>query len=1010
MRSNQHCNVLTYLFTLLCLLLVSLPAAAQEEDYVPYQPITKIDLGVTDLHLAAGESYTFNVTYEPAETILTTLMWYVTDESVISIDPLTNTVTALQDGEARIFAESIDEISYAVCNVTVGESVGKDASVMKSGDSYFGLTEKEMRKITAPTLVRYLDFVADSALDEDDFGVLAERFYDVLGIVKSGTEDAESQRAQDLGLESDPLPNLQSITLSGTLGQVLSFVKDNKNLVEITELGNIFIEDPDITQDEEELTEKTVQNRFNLQGNADYLSNITKMHGYGLKGAGRTIAVIDTGFSRNHEQFLDSSGRTRFIREACFSGSSKDIKYTYNTACNNNAKDNGNGASYPSKALRLNAFDHGNHVAGIAAGRDGVAPEAKIVAVMASSEKRWTCSAKELKYYRCRSGSNQCCSSTFLSSNQAKAFEYLIELAKGGLKIDAVNMSFGGNKSNGKGYTGYCDSTDKSRKRYFDRLLEAGILPVVAAGNSGFNNAVAAPACLSNAYTVAALANYKNPYIASYSNFNKSNIDMSAPGTHIYSAVITGTNCTTGRNCYGYKNGTSMATPMVTGSIALVRELYPGMSAEEAGIFLKEISAKSVSRRMSDKNKVIYKFSFAKWVLDMRNALTKFRISDSGITASGQQVFVKFNQIRYADTYQIRISDISVKPQKTINARFRVLKATSLTDPRTIEIDGKGNFQEGHVYRLEVTRLLGAKKDIVAKTVKYFRIFPTSNTLTAGSRSNAVDLNLYMPRGESKNHVFYRIYNAKTNQFVKSLDTTYDNRAQTVKGLNNGQKYYVTAQYYRDITVSKKSVRVFGAESKPVYFMPMNDTFSCKYAVGAENTQISCGKDPAADGIMVMYRSLDSAEVKNGCISNKGEFYCNIKDPSLMQSKTQFIIVKYKQDDRGWPWYSSSIVINRPSQKVTVNKAEKPLIYFESSKAVVSVSNSQDSAGIVVLRRAEGNTGIFFNSFCDSGRRSCSKEPLPTGNSSFLVMRYKTSDGQRFFSSGVLTTNLWTGR
>ncbi len=628
MRSNQHCNVLTYLFTLLCLLLVSLPAAAQEEDYVPYQPITKIDLGVTDLHLAAGESYTFNVTYEPAETILTTLMWYVTDESVISIDPLTNTVTALQDGEARIFAESIDEISYAVCNVTVGESIGKNASVMKSGDSYFGLTEKEMRKITAPTLVRYLDFVADSALDENDFGVLAERFYDVLAIVKSGTEDAESQRAQDLGLESDPLPNLQSITLSGALGQILEFVRDNKNLVEITELGNIFIEDPGIEPVDEDLAEKAVRGRFNLQGNADYLSNITKLHGYGLKGAGRTIAVIDTGFSRNHEQFLDSSGRTRFIREACFSGSSKDAKYTYNTACNNNAKDNGNGASYPSKALKLKAFDHGNHVAGIAAGRDGVAPEAKIVAVMASSEKRWTCSAKELKYYRCRSG-----------SNQAKAFEYLIQLAKGGLKIDVVNMSFGGNRSNGKGYTGICDSTDKSRKRYFDQLLEAGMLPVVSAGNSGFNNAVGSPACLSNAYTVAALANYRNPYIASYSNFNKSNIDTSAPGTNIYSAVLTGTNCTTGRNCYGYKNGTSMAAPMVAGSIALVRELYPGMSAEEAGIFLKEISAKSVSRRMSDKNKVIYKFSFAKWVLDMRNALTKFRISDSGITASGQQVF-----------------------------------------------------------------------------------------------------------------------------------------------------------------------------------------------------------------------------------------------------------------------------------------------------------------------------------------------------------------------------------
>ena len=126
-----------------------------------------------------------------------------------------------------------------------------------------------------------------------------------------------------------------------------------------------------------------------------------------------------------------------------------------------------------------------------------------------------------------------------------------------------------------------------------------------------------------------------------------------------------------------------------------------------------------------------------------------------------------------------------------------------------------------------------------------------------------------------------------------------------------------------------------------------------------------------------------------------------------MQSNTQFIIMKNKQDDRCWPWYSSSIVLNRPAQDVTVDKAEKLLVYFDTSKAVVSVSESKNANGITVLRRDEGNTGMFFNAFCDAASRSCSKE-LPAGESSFLVMRYRSSGGQTFYSSGVLTTNLWT--
>ena len=51
------------------------------------------------------------------------------------------------------------------------------------------------------------------------------------------------------------------------------------------------------------------------------------------------------------------------------------------------------------------------------------------------------------------------------------------------------------------------------------------------------------------------------------------NVDIVAPGEHIYSTVL--------NNSFGYKDGTSMAAPIVSGSAAYIWSLNPGMSAAE---------------------------------------------------------------------------------------------------------------------------------------------------------------------------------------------------------------------------------------------------------------------------------------------------------------------------------------------------------------------------------------------------------------------------------------------
>ena len=142
---------------LICLVLIGFMPEVREVHAAQSGPITKIDLGVTELNLSVGESYTFDVRYEPEDTVLTTLDWQVTDDSIITVDSLTNTVTALANGEARIFAESFDGFSYAVCTVTVGDSAAKDVSIMKSGGDFMDLSPEDKQRYYTEFKSLYMD-------------------------------------------------------------------------------------------------------------------------------------------------------------------------------------------------------------------------------------------------------------------------------------------------------------------------------------------------------------------------------------------------------------------------------------------------------------------------------------------------------------------------------------------------------------------------------------------------------------------------------------------------------------------------------------------------------------------------------------------------------------------------------------------------------------------------------------------------------------------------------------
>jgi subtilisin family serine protease len=96
-----------------------------------------------------------------------------------------------------------------------------------------------------------------------------------------------------------------------------------------------------------------------------------------------------------------------------------------------------------------------------------------------------------------------------------------------------------------------------------DGLAQAGIFPVVAAGNGNTNSCVVSPASAAHAFSVAAIDQYDRK--ADFSDYGPC-VNINAPGTGITSASLNGS--------YADMSGTSMAAPHVTGIAALYKDTF----------------------------------------------------------------------------------------------------------------------------------------------------------------------------------------------------------------------------------------------------------------------------------------------------------------------------------------------------------------------------------------------------------------------------------------------------
>ncbi|MDR3095983.1 MAG: S8 family serine peptidase [Paraburkholderia sp.] len=244
------------------------------------------------------------------------------------------------------------------------------------------------------------------------------------------------------------------------------------------------------------------------------------------KGDGQVIAIVDTGVT-SHSDF-----NAKLLPGLTIGG--------------NDPATYGMNKGYPDLKC---VYWHGTHVAGIAAaesnngiGIAGVAPAAKMVSIAALSS--------------CGTGATSSVADGIIwaaggtvpnappNSNPATVIN--LSLAKSNPCLDTLQEAI-------------------------DFATSKGAVVVAAAGNASADAAKYQPGNCQNVITVGGTNAVGGSYVSS--NFGPV-VDISAPGSDIWSTYNNGKDLPGGES-YSYMSGTSMATPMVAGAIALARSVAP---------------------------------------------------------------------------------------------------------------------------------------------------------------------------------------------------------------------------------------------------------------------------------------------------------------------------------------------------------------------------------------------------------------------------------------------------
>jgi hypothetical protein len=265
----------------------------------------------------------------------------------------------------------------------------------------------------------------------------------------------------------------------------------------------------------------------------------------GFTGAGQAVAVLDTGVDYTVTQL----GGGGFPNSKVVGGM--------------------DAADKDSDPMDCDEDGHGTSVSGIIAGPNGVAPDAKIVAI---------------KVFGSNDAANSTCKEMAFVSDILDGIDFAIA-HRDEFHIGTINMSLGAEPDDATDQ-GYCDNSEQDEAEAIDMAVAADIAVVVSSGNGLFQHSLAAPACISSAISVGAVYSLSTSLVrwgdctdqpvtpdlvTCFSNSN-TNLSLLAPGA-FWNTVGKG-----GRTVLNF-GGTSASAPAAAGAFALVRQARPDLTA-----------------------------------------------------------------------------------------------------------------------------------------------------------------------------------------------------------------------------------------------------------------------------------------------------------------------------------------------------------------------------------------------------------------------------------------------